>query len=252
MAAEKSIRNVVALDLTVFDGEALSLVGLNLQAIIKLKQLSSEIIDQLKQTTNRFDHYSQLLLIGHGGNLLWQNVKRWQQINQSKHPIDDFSILNVEEFLSKKLSSDDFEIVFPISNKPYVNLQALGKIAGWHYPSPFALGVNQQWGSWFAYRAVVLLNSHYVTQFPMTETDNSPSPCESCITRNCIQSCPVDALAGDSLDLSRCLSYRKQSNSDCKDRCVARMVCPVAKSHQYSLEQIQYHYGRSMQIIGGE
>ena len=256
---EKSIRNAVAPNLTRLDGEELSLVGLNLQAVINLKQLPSELVSQLNTTTDRFEYYSQLILIGHGGSLLWQKVKSCQESTierksgasafKSPHPIDDFSRLHVENFFAKRFSSTDFEIIFPTSNQTLVNLQALGKFVGWHNTSPFAVGINQQWGSWFAYRAVVIVKSHYLSCFPTAETDHSESPCLSCQSRDCVQTCPANALSGDKLDLNRCIAYRKQPDSKCKDRCIARMACPVAAQHQYSLEQIQYHYGRSMETI---
>jgi len=241
----KSIKNVVVHNLARFDGEALSLVGLNLQAVISLKQLPSDLTVQLNTSTDKFDHYSQLLLIGHGGSLLWQNVNRWKESYPSNHPIDDFSKFHVKDFLSKRFSSVDFEIIFPCVKQSFVNFQALGQLAGWHHPSPFGLGINQHWGSWFAYRAVVLLKSRYLT----TQIEHSKSPCLSCKNRDCVQTCPAYALSGDKLDLNRCIAYRKQPESKCKDRCIARMACPAAKQHQYRLEQIQYHYGRSMDTI---
>jgi epoxyqueuosine reductase len=30
---------------------------------------------------------------------------------------------------------------------------------------------------------------------------------------------------------------------------LARLACPIAPEHQYDLEQVQYHYGRSLQMI---
>lgn len=245
VAVGKSIKNAVALNLARFDGGDLSLVGLNLQAVINLKQLPSDLSGQLNATTDRFEHYSQLLLIGNGGSLLWQNVKSCKESFPSSHPIDDFSTLQVKDFLIKRFSSIDFEIIFPCVKHTFVDFQALGKIAGWHNPSPFGLGINQQWGSWFAYRAVVLLKSHYQT----TEIDLSQSPCLSCQNRDCVQTCPANALSGDKLDLNRCIAYRKQPDSKCRDRCIARIACPIAEKNQYGLEQIQYHYGRSMETI---
>lgn len=251
MAVVKSLKSAVAPNQTKFDSEELSLVGLNLQATINLKQLPSNLVNQLSSISDKLDHYCQLILIGHAGRLLWQKVKAWQESKpsdaKSQHPIDDFSRIHVEDFFAQRFSSDDFELIFPLSdeNQTHIGLQTLGEMAGWHNTSPFAVGINQQWGSWFAYRAVVLIKSDYLS----SEVASSPSPCLSCTHHICVQSCPADALVGNKLDLDRCISYRKVPDSRCKDRCIARMSCPVAGKHQYILEQIQYHYGRSLQTI---
>lgn len=254
----------------VFDGKELSLVGLNLQAIINLKDLPVEIVTQLSANTNQFDHFSQLILIGHGGRLMWEKLN--ESVIESEHPVDDFSKFHVQGFFAKRLAIDDFELVFPTPNENNIpiGLQALGEMAGWHHPSPFGVGINQQWGSWFAYRVVVLVKSDYQTSVifkgaiskadvsqtvapeafdPKTAISEAQSPCQSCETKPCIQNCPASALEDKKLNLKRCVSYRMQARSKCKDRCLARMSCPVAAPHQYELEQIQYHYGRSLETI---
>jgi len=238
---------------SLFDGKTLSLVGLNLQAVINLTDLSSETMNQLSFNTDKLNHYSQLVLIGHAGKLLWQTLKQWSAhknlLEKSSDPIDDFSKHHVQKYFIQRFKDKDFELIYPLttaehSNTP-LNLQTLGQLAGWHHHSPFGVGINQQWGSWFAYRAVVLLKSHYQP----TKSPHTKSPCQSCEDKPCIQSCPADALDSSQLNLKACLSYRTQKDSSCKDRCTARMACPVAEQHQYPLEQTQYHYSRSLQVI---
>ena len=117
-----------------FDGKPLSLVGLNLQAVINLKDLPLAVVNQLTFNTDRFEHYSQLILIGHGGRLLWRKVKIWQKETESaiesENPIDDFSIFHAERFFSQRFSSKDFEIIFPTSasNQTPIGLPIAGVV----------------------------------------------------------------------------------------------------------------------------
>ena len=240
-----------------FNGEALSLVGLNLQAVINLKNLSPETVNQLSFNTDKLSHYSQLVLIGHAGKQLWQKLKQWQALRNLSEklsdPVDDFSKYHVQKYFNQRFKENDFELIYPLTkatqSNSSINLQTLGQIAGWHHQSPFGVGINQQWGSWFAYRAVVLLKSNYQPAKSPHSHFHSQSPCQSCENKPCIQSCPAGALDSAQLNLKACLSYRVQKDSRCQDRCIARMACPVAERHQYPLEQIQYHYSRSMQVI---
>ncbi len=246
MVVRKNTRSVVALNNQIFDGSQLSLVGLNLQAIFNIQNLPTHIIQQLRNNSKNLEHFSQLILIGHAGRLLWQKLK--ESNFQSTNPIDNFSRHHAEKFFSKRFGAEEFEILFPsvtVSNHP-IGLQTLGVIAGWHNQSPFRVGINQQWGSWFAYRAIILVKSNYQ---PSALKYRELSPCISCQTKDCITACPANALIDEDLNLQLCIQYRVQEGSKCNDRCIARMACPVAKTHQYPIEQIQYHYSQSMKII---
>ena len=224
-----------------FSGAELSAQGLNIHAVFNIAQLPEEIIEQLIKSCSEIKQYNQLILIGHAGTLLWKMVSQW--LSDSKDPVDEFSYFQTEKYFKQRFSPEDFKIIFPGTS--HVGLQALGRIAGWHHSSPFRVGINWQWGSWFAYRSVVLVKSHYSP----TEVDMKDSPCLTCSEKACVSACPAKALVQSDLSLKTCIDYRKKSDSDCKDRCKARMACPVARKHQYSLPQTQYHYSLSMKVI---
>jgi epoxyqueuosine reductase len=243
VVAKRNIRSAVEPSTLPFDGTELSLAGLNLQAVINIKDCPSNIRQQLSAVTSNLSHYNQLILIGHAGQSLWDKVKASNFV--SIDPIDVYSKHHTTEFFRQYFSEQDYEIVFPTKNQTSIGLQALGKIVGWHNESPFRVGINQKWGSWFAYRAVVLIKANYLTSAPMSDE----SPCNNCVEKPCIAACPANALVENSLDIVLCTGYRMQSDSQCKDRCIARMTCPIAKEHQYKLEQIGYHYSLSMKMI---
>lgn len=215
--------------------------GLNLQAVFDLDSLSQELKDTLKAGCRDFSSFSQLIILAHGGKNLWSAFK--ESRIKSENPIDGFTCQTIQQFFSDQHKDMHYEILYP--NGPLLNLQKLGSLAGWHHPSPFMVGVNQKWGPWFAYRAVILADSDFKT----TKEWTSPSPCSFCSDKPCITKCPAKAYENNKLVLEKCIRYRKQPDSQCKDKCLSRLACPVGRSHRYEKDQMAYHYGISMKTI---
>lgn len=219
--------------------------GLNLQAVFDLKKLPWEILRSITQQTPGISKYKQLILLGHGGTTFWSALK--QSTIHSKNPVDDFSKQMVKQYFDSEQQGHAYHIVYP--GPQAINLQALGKLAGWHHSSPFLLGINTQWGSWFAYRALILAD----TQLSSSTTWQSKSPCQRCKTKACISACPAQAIstitANTSFDIERCINYRIEDDSHCKHQCLSRNSCPVQQERRYSKEQIDYHYSCSLQTI---
>lgn len=215
----------------------LSAQGLNLQAVFNLAELPADILASLSAADQA---YRQLLLIGHGGPLLWQRLAL--QGRAGDDPVDTFSRTQIAAWLDAEHPGCAYRFAYP--GPCALNLQRLGELAGWHHASPFMLGVNSHWGSWFAYRAVVLADTCLAPTSPLPGT----APCSDCASRICIARCPARAL-DDGCNLRACMDYRLRADSACKDRCLARNSCPVGSSQRYSSEQISYHYGLSMRMI---
>ena len=95
------------------------------------------------------------------------------------------------------------------------------------------------------HRAVVLAD----TSLPVSTRREAPSPCLSCADRACIAACPAQALADGTLDLDRCVAYRQQAESRCRDTCLARESCPVAAEHRYDADQLRHSYSRSLAML---
>lgn len=230
----------------------LNQAGLNCHAVFEIAQLAPEQRQHLTEQCPQAVNFKQLILIGHGGTTLWQAIQeanRAHQIetkidrNSDEHPIDTFSIATVQHFLQTEWAGCDYEILYPGSRT--IGLQSLGKQAGWHHPSPFMVGINEYFGSWFAYRVAVLAN----TQLPLTSKVETVSPCSSCRDRVCVTACPAQALNDGQFHLEKCLDYRQQASSLCEKTCLARVACPVGDAHRYTDAQMNYHYGRSINMI---
>lgn len=223
---------------------SLAAQGLNLQAVFSLESLPPEVLSTLALADDELGRFHQLILMGHQGRDLWGTLQKRGM--HGVHPIDQFVTERVAAWMEGPLQGHTWRQVFPGTHP--VGLQRLGALAGWHHPSPFWIGVNVAWGSWFAYRAVILAD----TSLALTPRCERPSPCHTCTDKPCIEACPAGALASErtgSWRLQTCLDFRKQSVSPCEDRCLARNACPVGARHRYTEEQVAYHYLQSMRMI---
>jgi len=227
--------------LQLFQNQVLSEKGFNLTAIFNLSEMDNETINSLQQHCEELKKYQQLILIAHAGKQFWTSLQESQL--ESANPVDDFTIKSIEQFFLDAYPDKNHEIIYPTNQG--VGLQYLGSMAGWHHPSPFKVGINHDWGSWFAYRAVILVDSN----FALTTRNLGISPCQTCLDKLCIKACPADALEGGEFAFNKCISYRKKSSSLCQYKCLARISCPVGSQHRYSEEQIHYHYSVSLKMI---
>lgn len=223
------------------DFAALDAVGLNLRAVFALDQLPDALRDALRNECDAARNYSQLLLIGNGGRAMWQAILR--EGGRSADPIDDFSVRAVRRWLAAQASGRSYEIVYP--GERLVGLQSLGECAGWHFASPFMVGINERWGTWFAYRVAVLAN----TDFEPTRPVPGESPCTACRPRPCVSACPGKAIEDSGFNLADCVRYRLRPDSACQTTCMARLACPVRAEHRYDDEQIRHAYAISMRFI---
>ncbi|MGE5491014.1 MAG: hypothetical protein ACM31P_07035 [Actinomycetota bacterium] len=223
-----------------FDTMLLNGAGLNLQAVFNISDLPSDVAESLR-SFGALEDYGQLILIGHGGTRLWECVKESGII--SEDPIDDFTVQMVKRWFSDSQPNNRFRIIYPGSQA--IGLQRLGQLAGWHSSSPFRVGVDAEWGSWYAYRAVVLADTRFEPTRPVERT----SPCLTCDGRPCVAACPAQALAGNEFGFEKCAAYRLQPESACRDKCLARVGCPVGSSHRYSDEQLRHSYSRSLRYL---
>ncbi len=216
--------------------------GLNLFASMECAALPESIAQMMVEDGLPLSDYHFLVLTGHGGQRLWQALQ--EQRMETADPIDNYSSNLTKQFIRDYL--DDASVYWLYPNSPHlVPLQQLGETAGWSHPSPLGSGISPIYGVWFAYRTAFLTNA------PLSQKTNAPGPlpCDSCEDKPCISTCPVDAVQIDEFRINNCVNYRLQPGSPCADRCLARMACPYFPQHQYTLEQIQYHYRQSLGSI---
>jgi hypothetical protein len=220
-----------------FPAEFLNQAGINRQHVFNLSDLPTVALATLGDTNG----YRQLILLGHGGRKLWQCVKASGMV--SDHPIDDYCLQTVSRWFADVLPGRRYRVLYP--GEQAVGLQQLGKLAGWHQPSPFMVGIDAEWGSWFAYRAAILADTDFLPFFPVYRGN----PCLSCSSQPCIAACPAGALADGHFALDLCSRYRLTEDSPCATTCLARETCPVGAEHRYDKAQLAHSYGRSLAMI---
>ncbi len=223
------------------DFSMLDRVGLNLQAVFDVDALPDAMLARLRQCGRPEPRYRQLILIGNAGPGLWASVQSGAP--DTADPIDEFSIRSVAQWFAAHFGDCPRHRLYP--GEAFVDLQGLGQLAGWHHPTPFKVGIQQGWGTWFAYRVALLAD----TALAPTEARHRPSPCDTCRDTPCIPACPAGAMTDGEFSLARCIAYRRQPASRCAATCVARLSCPVGTAHRYTEEQIRHGYSNSLKMI---
>lgn len=218
-----------------FPGQALTQNGLNRHAIFNVAELPEAI-----RTTLGAEN-GQLILIGHGGKRLWEAVTA--SGHSGSDPIDDFTVATLQHWFAEHLAGHRYRILYP-GEQP-IPLQTLGQLADWHHPSPFMVGIDAEWGTWFAYRAVILADTDFLPTVPLDRSH----PCLTCQDKPCLASCPAEALDGGHFALQKCLGYRMQAQSKCQFTCLARVSCPVGAVHRYDEAQLRHTYAISLKAI---
>lgn len=215
--------------------------GLNRQHVFDLAALPGDLLEPLAPTPRE----TQLLLFGHAGRRLWDRVQA--EGMATAHPVDGYSMRTVEHWLRLALPTAQARFVYPIGlpQGRHVALQRLGSLAGWHHASPFMVGVDAEWGSWFAYRAVVLTD----TQLPPSVVEDRRHPCLACSLKPCITACVGHALDHGSMDSDACMHQRLKDGSPCAQACPARQACPVGAEHRYDESQIRHGAAHSLAAI---
>lgn len=222
--------------------ESLAKAGLNLFAAVSCASLPYKTAQLMRENGVPLDKFSTLVLIGHGGRRLWERMTT--QDWETADPIDRYSARHTNRFIARYLDNSENLLLFP--SKTLIPLQQLGRFVGWSHQTPLGLGIHPEYGVWFAYRAAFLTTA----VLPTIRLPHSPSHCDRCITKPCITSCPVGAVhAKRPFNVKTCAKHRLRTGSSCADRCLARIACPVAPHHRYTLPQIQYHYDIALDTL---
>jgi epoxyqueuosine reductase len=222
----------------IFADTHLNSTGLNLQAVIGEDRLTPSLQADFARAGVTLPQPWSLILFGNGGPGFWRAFRQRQPAGE--HPVDAFSRQVVSEFMARRFPGLEYRFLYPGASA--VPLQSLGQLVGWHHESPMKVGINAPWGLWYASRALILVEA----ALPSSPTVCSISPCATCSDKPCIAACPPRALDQAEMRLERCIDFRLQDDSVCRQQCLARWACPVAQEQRYDAEQVQYHYGHSL------
>jgi len=168
--------------------------------------------------------------------------------DKQENPVDNFSIKLANQLLQMTELEVNADILYP--NRFPVPLMALGEHIGWSKPSPLGLGLHQEFGPWFAYRALVKTTQPLTVSSKINNIKQNASACLTCIDTPCVNACPANAVgAVAQFNIRRCADNRVKEDSRCKRQCHARNACPIGRQYQYSEEQRAYHMTHALDAL---
>lgn len=231
--------------------------GLNLYACLDLFSVQAQGIGGVSTVADTAGQYT-LVLVGNRGPDFWSACQA-SSFKTADHPVDEFSAASVLAALAKYAPETTAQLLYP-APECRVPLQQLGALVGWHQPSPLGTGIHPDWGLWFAYRALILVEAGWQPTEALTPASNV---CAECASQACLQACPPSALSESAApDLLACARYRvfghenhggddagTATESRCATTCLARCACPVAPSQRYTDDQINHHYSRALSAL---
>lgn len=141
-------------------------------------------------------------------------------------PLDGWS----KRILDQIASTFGGYAIYPFEGPPFQPFQTWAVRTGRAWASPIGFLVHDTAGLFASYRGALVL--------PWT-VENAPgkNPCETCTTKPCQTTCPVDAFA-DGYDVIRCKTYLHSVNgAGCMGQgCAARAACPIGQGNRIAAQ----------------
>jgi len=209
--------------------------GLTIVTILDTQSIPDDLTAGIREQNISLEAYPRLILLANGGYGFWGPFAADNP--DVEHPIDHYSIKITERFFETYLSGVSVIRIYPQAHQ--LPIQRLSRYAGWSFPSPLGMDIHPEFGLWYAYRSIYLIDS----ELPVYYDSYRQSPCEKCREKPCFDACPAGAVRGiEKFDTTACINHRLSEGSSCIDTCAARMACPAGAQHRYSADQMSYHY----------
>lgn len=171
------------------------------------------------------------LLIGNIGSSIWPVFSVSDEyFDGQPDPLNRWTAARITKLKNELPAGTVTEVRFPFG-EPIWPFQQYAKKAMGVEQSPLGLLIHPEFGLWFAFRAVLIFAGHVVA--PMPRSTILDHPCDSCIDKPCLHTCPIEAFTAEAYDYPRCKSYvGSQAGRTCfTGGCLARKACPVGQSH---------------------
>jgi len=181
-----------------------------------------------------------LLLIGNVGAGMWPAFSAASELaDGAAHPLDRWT----RRILDGVAGALGAEAIYPFGGPPYLPFQRWARAAEGLKASPLGVLIHPDYGLWHAYRGAL----SFATRLELLGPGPRPSPCESCAGRPCLAACPVGAFRPNSDDVSYDVGACRGHVAGAAGRlcreggCLARLACPVGRSHAYPPAQMAFH-----------
>lgn len=189
------------------------------------------------------------VLIGSGGRDFFERfVAETSGGDGAPNPLDRFTRRTVTEVVGAVMASAPsgvaYRVLFPFVGEspgtPVIPFQRLGRAAGLGGPGPLALQIHPEFGPWWAYRALLLLDQE------LPPTDPVGDGCAGC-DAPCVAACPAHAVQTTGFVLDACHD-RRLAAAACRESCAARIRCVRGPQHRYSESQLAFFMRASMPL----
>ena len=140
---------------------------------------------------------------------------------------------------------------FPSDGPPWLPFQSWAMRAEGLKPSPLGVLIHPEFGLWHAYRAALVFDR----PLDLPRAPFRAHPCDTCIARPCLSTCPVGAVTAESYAVDNCARHvGSGAGQPCRSiGCLARRACPVGAAQLYPDRAMAFHmtaflHGRGIAI----
>lgn len=176
-----------------------------------------------------------VILVGNAGAAYWRHFSRWRAAEGASiaNPLDTWSRMVIEE----AADAVGARVVMP-NDRPFLPFQQWAMRAEGLKPSPLGLLIHPRFGLWHAFRGAVLLD----VEIPIQAIAEVNHPCDLCVGKPCLNTCPVGAYSVEGFAYEACLAHvRGGEGAACRTGCVARNACPNGAEWRYPAEVQAFH-----------
>jgi len=131
------------------------------------------------------------------------------------------------------------DAAYPFAGPPYYPFQRWAMKADTVFASPIGPLIHPTYGMWHAYRGALL----FTETINLPDVPSTSSPCDTCIDKPCLSTCPVAAFSADGYDVPTCRTHiGSDEGFDCLENgCLARRACPIGQDYIYEPAQAAFH-----------
>ncbi|MDH3667001.1 MAG: ferredoxin [Paracoccaceae bacterium] len=176
-----------------------------------------------------------LCLVGADGARMWDVFQlSAEAANGEPNPLDRWSARVIGEIAEEHGAT----ALFPFGGPPYQPFQLWAERGEGAVPSPVGMQVTAGRGLWTSYRGAL----GFAAQHDFSPPRGTGNPCLGC-PAPCMSACPVDAFAGGSYDVPRCVAHiTSPKGTRCREGgCLVRHACPPGVTATPPATQCAFH-----------
>tara|TARA_R110002110_G_scaffold25250_3_gene93819 strand:- start:1103 stop:1762 length:660 start_codon:yes stop_codon:yes gene_type:complete len=174
------------------------------------------------------------LLVGNAGPALWRLFTEEQGEDGKPDPLNRWT----RRRLDRIAGQTGADVIYPFDGPPWPPFGQWALRTGQFFESPLGLKIHPRFGLWQAFRGVLVLSDE--VQIPTGAP--ARSPCDDCVDKPCLTTCPVGAFSPGYYDVPVCRDHISNAGAECLNRgCLARHACPVGRGAAYAPEQAAFH-----------